>query len=128
MDDEVILDDPFRIRLLESGAGGGRVYFRQCAGQLLDFRRPDPAARVLNLRTLRASQRNCARRGRVAQLARKRREQRGGHRGLEVAVGQAGQGVLVGDGLALLGQLQPPRRVAGRLSQDRRSPFSARHA
>ena len=33
---------------------------------------------------------------------------------------EAGQAVLVGDRLALLGQLEPSRRVAGRLRQDRR--------
>src|SRR5260370_19541361 len=44
MDDEVIFADPFRIRLLERGAGGRRVFSRQRAGQLLDFRRADPAA------------------------------------------------------------------------------------
>src|SRR5260370_2557071 len=48
MDDEVIFADPFRIRLLESGAGGRRVFSRQRAGQLLDFRRADPAAGPLD--------------------------------------------------------------------------------
>ena len=47
-------------------------------------------------------------------------QQRGRDRGLEVAVREAGQAVLVGDRLALLGQLEAPGRMPGRLGEDGR--------
>ncbi len=40
-------------------------------------------------------------------------------RSLEVSIGQSRKAVLEGDGLALLGELEPPGRMSGRLREDR---------
>ena len=58
-------------------------------------------------------------RRRVGRYFGKRREQRPGQRRLEVAVREPGEAVLERDRLALLGQLQPPGRVAGGLRENR---------
>ena len=47
------------------------------------------------------------------------RQQRRRERGFEVAIGEAREAVLEGDGLALLGQLEAAPRMAGRLREDR---------
>ena len=67
-------------------------------------------------------------RRRVSRNFRKRREQRSGQRGFEIAVREPGEAVLERDRLALLGQLQPAGRVAGGLREDRRMRRSAASA